>query len=371
MTVPCVARGRGYGPSMLRALVIASFGVGSIAGCASQPAAKETSAAAAGGGSSTGGGSNAGGGQGAGGDAATTGGASGAGTGLGGSASGAGAAGTGGIGGSTGPAAGDGRLDAKGVAQVWVPPGTFVMGSDPASIAAVQAQSPPAFVASELPSEEPPHSVTLTVGYWLDRREVTNARFAEFVADGGYTNQALWSTSGWAWLAVHDKTKLPVTCSPNDPELPRVCVTWFEADAYARWRGGRLPTEAEWEYAARGPEAKIYPWGNEFDPTLANVVGSTSAVVVGSFPAGASWVGAEDMAGNAMEWVADWLDIHYYATSPAVDPTGPAAGKIKVERGGWWGSNPFVARAAYRHYEDPPTYQDHHIGFRIVSPSSE
>jgi formylglycine-generating enzyme required for sulfatase activity len=73
------------------------------------------------------------------------------------------------------------------------------------------------------------------------------------------------------------------------------------------------------------------------------------------------------MAGNAMEWVADWLDPGYYATSPARDPSGPATGTVKVEKGGWWGSNAFVARSAYRHYEDPPTYGDKHIGFRIVS----
>ena len=74
------------------------------------------------------------------------------------------------------------------------------------------------------------------------------------------------------------------------------------------------------------------------------------------------------MSGNAMEWVADWLDPTYYASSPASDPTGPETGTIKVEKGGWWGSNLFVARSAYRHHEDPPTYQDHNIGFRIVTP---
>ena len=88
---------------------------------------------------------------------------------------------------------------------------------------------------------------------------------------------------------------------------------------------------------------------------------------VGSYPTGASWVGAHDMAGNAMEWVADWLDPGYYATSPTQDPPGPASGTVKVEKGGWWGSNEFVARSAYRHYEDPPTYGDKHIGFRVAS----
>ena len=143
-------------------------------------------------------------------------------------------------------------------------------------------------------------------------------------------------------------------------------MTWWEAEAYARWRGGRLPTEAEWEYAARGPRSLRYPWGNEWDAARCNVVGSAGATAVGSFPSGASWVGAQDMAGNAMEWVADWLAP--YAGAPATDPAGPATGKMKVEKGGWWGSNPFVARSAYRHFEDSPDYADHHIGFRVLSP---
>ncbi len=90
---------------------------------------------------------------------------------------------------------------------------------------------------------------------------------------------------------------------------------------------------------------------------------------MGSYPAGVSWVGAHDMAGNVMEWVQDWLDVKYYLRlDAAIDPRGPATGKIKVEKGGWWGSNLFVARSAYRHYEDPPDYNDGHIGFRIVTP---
>jgi formylglycine-generating enzyme required for sulfatase activity len=241
------------------------------------------------------------------------------------------------------------------------------MGTSAAAIAALQKASPPDWVAIELPSEQPAHDVTLTRGYWMDRTEVTNKAFDAFVAAGGYSTEALWSNAGWAWLAGQDASRLPLPCQGDVPEQPRLCVTWFEAEAYAAWRAGQLPTEAQWEYAARGPESAVYPWGDRFDASLANVVDSTGPKPVGSYRDGVSWVNAYDMSGNAMEWVADWLDPDYYATSPAKDPSGPATGKVKVEKGGWWGSNAFVARSAYRHYEDPPTYGDKHIGFRIVS----
>jgi formylglycine-generating enzyme required for sulfatase activity len=265
------------------------------------------------------------------------------------------------------PVLGETRVDAVGIAQVWVPAGSFLMGTDAATIEALLADDPPPWVAAEFPSEQPQHEVQLTTGYWIDTTEVTNEAFGAFVDAGGYATESFWSEAGWAWVSARDTRGLPKRCADDAPDVPRRCVTWYEAEAYAAWRGGTLPTEAQWEYAARGPESLIYPWGDDWDPTRANVEGSTAAVAVGSFPSGVSWVGAHDMAGNAMEWVADWLDPDYYRQSPAVDPGGPPDGTIKVEKGGWWGSNPFVARAAYRHYEDPPTYGDKHIGFRVVS----
>ena len=259
------------------------------------------------------------------------------------------------------------RTDPMGVEQVWVPAGSFRTGTDAAAIEALRAAGPPAWVAGAFTTEQPAHEVRLTSGYWIDRTEVTNAAFAAFVDAGGYTAQAYWSEPGWTWLRRRDASALPAACPGDEPDLPRRCITWYEAEAYAAWRGGALPTEAQWEYAARGPKSAVYPWGDDWDPARANVVGNTGAVAVGGYPAGASWVGALDMAGNAMEWVADWLAVDYYDKSPTEDPTGSASGRVKVEKGGWWGSNPFVARSAYRHFEDPPTYADKHIGVRIVS----
>jgi len=268
---------------------------------------------------------------------------------------------------SDGGTAGQVRTDPFGIEQVWVPAGLFTMGTDAAAIAKLGAQAPPDWVASEFPSEQPQHEVTLTKGFWIDKHEVSNKDFAAFRAAGGYTNQALWSDDGWTWLGRRDAARLPLHCQGDVPVQPRMCLTWYEAEAYAAWRAGHLPTEAEWEYAARGPKSTVYPWGDTFDPKRANVLNSVAPKPVGSYPTGASWVGALDMSGNAMEWVADWLDAAYYTTSPATDPTGPATGEVKVEKGGWWGSNEFVARSAYRHYEDPPTYGDKHIGFRVAS----
>jgi formylglycine-generating enzyme required for sulfatase activity len=258
-----------------------------------------------------------------------------------------------------------GRVDAQGIAQVWVPPGQFRMGTDEATLTELRRGEVPAWVDRALASESPAHQVQLSQGYWIDRFEVTNAAYQRFIDAGGYRDRTNWSDTGWQWLTSQQGKTLPVACPGTEPQLPRRCITWFEADAYARWRGGRLPTEAEWEYAARGPTSLLYPWGNTFDAARTNVIDSREAVAVGRYANGQSWVGAHDLAGNAMEWVQDWLDG--YTSDSARDPTGPANGRIKVEKGGWWGSHSIVARTAYRHYEDPPEYQDHHIGFRIVT----
>ena len=207
------------------------------------------------------------------------------------------------------PAAGDMHADSHGIRQVWVPAGSFLMGTSEEEAQALQGSDVPTWVKKELPSEQPQHEVRLTHGYWIDQYEVTNAAFQAFIDAGGYKTREYWSEEGWQWLSKHkSRSGCSFQKSQERADQPCVGVTWYEAEAYANWRGGRLPTEAEWEYAARGPESLIYPWGDTFDKDKANVVGSKDLTSVGSYPAGTSWVNAFDMAGNAMEWAQDWLN---------------------------------------------------------------
>ncbi|MBK8020130.1 MAG: formylglycine-generating enzyme family protein [Chloroflexi bacterium] len=266
------------------------------------------------------------------------------------------------------PAAGDVRTDDAGIAQVYVPAGCFLMGITREQAEALAAQNPPGWVAREFSSEQPQREVCLSEGFWMDQYEVTNAAYQAFVDSGGYSTPEHWSEQGQRWLDRQNVDDLPLDCEGDEgPDAPRACITWYEAEAYANWRGGLIPTEAQWEWAARGPDNFAYPWGDEWDPERANVVDSTGVVAVGSYPEGVSWVGAHDMAGNVMEWARNWWTPNYRGAERD-DPLGPENGRIKPERGGWWGSNPFVARTTYRHYEDPPSYQDHHIGLRVITP---
>jgi formylglycine-generating enzyme required for sulfatase activity len=238
--------------------------------------------------------------------------------------------------------------------------------------------------------EYPQHTVTLD-GFWIDRTEVTNARFAAFLNDQG--NQ---TEGGVTWAEVEDMDCLleqagseyrPRSGYANHPVAD---VSWWGADAYCRWVGGRLPTEAEWEYAARGPEARIYPWGNEWDvqtverckawdqrggnePTGSSASttdgwlghrGYVWTLPVGSYGDNASWCRALDMAGNAWEWVADWYGD--YTAEAQVNDTGPAAGDRKVMRGGSGSHIQKNVRTAER-YSLTPDHRHSHIGFRCAA----
>lgn len=224
-----------------------------------------------------------------------------------------------------------------GAPMVFVPAGAFTMGSD------------------ILPAERPIHVVTLNA-FWLDRYEVTNALYRKCVATGACQPPEATSTD-----RGNDYN------DPAQSDFPIAQVTWAEAEQYCQWAGKRLPSEAEWEKAARGTDARIYPWGNTFDPALLNSAFNTNlkTTAVGSFPTGASPCGAMDMAGNVWEWVADWYDDHYYAQSLPDNPTGPITGTQKVARGGGYGGTDAVMRTSERRPLYPDDYGGY-LGFRCA-----
>ena len=173
--------------------------------------------------------------------------------------------------------------------------------------------------------ELPVHEVCLSA-FEMDFHEITNAEYSECVNDGGCTPP--WDTSSWTRTTYHG--------DPAYDDFPVIYVDWYQVSDYCTWAGKRLPTEAEWEYAARGGLAgKRYPWGDTISPTDANYdtnVGDTS-MVESYAPNG---YGLYDMAGNVYEWTADWYGWDYYAVSPVNDPAGPESGVWRVLRGGSW-----------------------------------
>jgi len=283
-------------------------------------------------------------------------------------------------------AVGTQRVDGRGVSQVWVPAGEFIAGSTEDQVNGTYQTCldiwPQMCLPQEYLAELYQHKVTLTYGYWIDQYEVTNAAYQEFVKDGGYTRREYWSEEGWLWKGSQTGPN-DWGCEPEllEPDMPRSCITWYEAEAYARWRGGELPTEAEWEYAARGTDGRVYPWGDDFDGTRLNYCdsscpnawgdarfedGYSRTAPVGSFPEGVSWVGAYDMAGNVWEWTADWYDALYHQSGSDIDPAAPDQGIEKVLRGGSWNMPYIFSRTAYRDGVLPGSWSSI-IGFRVVS----
>ena len=205
--------------------------------------------------------------------------------------------------------------------------------------------------------ELPVHTVTLDA-FYMDTHEVTVGQFKQFVNQSEYDYDFDEIKNGGFTISDF---------SPTD-DHPMIWVNWNYATAYAEWAGKRLPTEAEWEYAARGGlEGRRYPWGDEIDDSKANYddnVGTTT--VAGSYPV--NGYGLYDMAGNVWEWCQDRYDGNYYTNSPVNNPQGPETGRRRVLRGGSWRTHATYLRLASR-YNDPSP-RDSPYGFRCVSGSN-
>ncbi len=218
-----------------------------------------------------------------------------------------------------------------GAELVFVPGGVFTMGLPEA----------------EHRGESPAHEVELD-SYWIYRFPVTNAQYERFKTESGHR---------------------PRANSRGGADLPVSGVCWEDAQAYCEWAGARLPTEAQWEYAARGKEGYKYPWGNEWDPDRACWDGNAGGepMPVGSFPQGASWCGAEDLAGNVWEWCRDWYKQDYYSSGPPRhNPPGPSGPQTShVLRGGSYNMKPVSLRTVHRAERTDPHYNVAD-GFRCV-----
>ena len=309
---------------------------------------------------------------------------------------------------SPAPTAGAAFTDSLGLRFVRIPAGEFLMGSDESPQALAQAfpHADPKRL-TDLADERPVHRVRITRDFWLGAHEVTLDQFRQFVQASGYVPESVRDGTGaYGFNPNYDPSRTERgdlfegrdaryswqnTGFAQTDRHPVVNVTWNDAVAMAKWlsqREGvtyRLPTEAEWEYAARAGTRTRYPAGDPPDVLLnsANTFDRESALrwprwreqagpgsdgfpftaPVGSYPPNA--FGLHDMIGNAWEWVADWYGENYYARSPVDDPQGPAEGTVRVRRGGSWHSWPLYSRVAFRNWNTPETRYVL-VGFRLL-----
>ena len=279
-----------------------------------------------------------------------------------------------------------------------IPEGLFLMGSTEEDIGKL-LELDRNVEAGRFDVEIPQREVYMSA-YLIDKYPVTNAEYKKFIESGGYKQRDLWSDAGWDYIQQSKPLESNCVNSAMDGEddCPVVNISWYEAEAFARYAGKRLPSEAEWEKAARGTDGRIYPWGNKFDKTRLNCAESKieKPTPVAKYPQGISSYGCFDMAGNVWEWTADWFDSQYYRSAPDRDPQGPAKAEdkpffgrpedvgvsiyelepaeagsstlsdCKVLRGGSWnGGGVIHIRCANRDY-DEPDYRNDTIGFRCA-----
>jgi len=259
------------------------------------------------------------------------------------------------------PEAGDVWVNPRdGKAMVYVRAGVFLMGSPD----------------GEGDEEERPQRSVYLDAFWIDKTEVSNAEYTRFMAATGHRTPYFlpkhWNST---WY--------------DHPDQPVVGVSWEDAVAYAQWAGKRLPTEAEWEKAARSADGRRYPWGDAWDlthnrrcnfsdrndprgPEQASADdGHAYLAPVGSYPRGASPYGCLDMAGNVWEWCSDWYGPDYYAGAPLRNPRGPESGRYRVIRGGSWSYDQTYLRCATRDSAHPACRQFDDGGFRSLLPASD
>ena len=280
---------------------------------------------------------------------------------------------------------------ADGMVMVYVPAGEFEMGN-----MGIQWMWSGSLVGGDLDlqvfTDERPQHVAYLDAFWIDQTEVTVEMFRTFVEATGYETTAEREGWGAPWTdgpMEEEWPHIPGTDwqHPHGPESsaeddhPVVQVTWEDAAAYCEWAGGHLPTEAQWEKAARGADLRLWPWGDTYDGNRGSFCDANCPVKrwnhdayddgyaltapVGIFPNGASPYGALDMAGNVWEWVADWYDGNYYTDPPYENPTGPSYGTERTQRGGAWIDNESWVRTTVRHATPPGTRADD-LGFRCA-----
>ena len=241
-----------------------------------------------------------------------------------------------------------------GVEMALTPVGCFVMGSEDAEA-----------------DERPAHEQCITTPYWIDVYETTNTQFAAFLNAMGNPTEggAPWYDAADEPHAVLEERDGEWVAPEGLENRPVAEVSWFAATAYCAWRGGRLPTEVEWEYAARGPDSWVFPWGNDFDPNNAvcaqNSHGNRSWDV-GSRPGGVSWVGAHDMSGNLYEWTSGLYAPYPYDATDGREANASADSEhFRVVRGGSWGPSTNILRGAFR-LETYPYTGTYDFGIRCV-----